>query len=225
MTFVRRVALAGDADRARVRIEAVVGAGADSVNVFPLGAGRMDTVRAFAACVLAGAPDGTSERDRDSLDVGVSRTGRHHGRPRGGRGVHHTRSRTPRRRSRRALATSRVPHEEPGPGFVERMFPVGNAYVQTLEATGDGVVQRFLDRRGPGLHHVAFEVDRIDAALESLRAVGSPRRRGAAGRRDGHAHRLRAPVGVRGDAGRARRAPGRGAVGMIVHRTDRDRSG
>jgi methylmalonyl-CoA/ethylmalonyl-CoA epimerase len=44
--------------------------------------------------------------------------------------------------------------------------------VQTLEATGEGVVQRFLDRRGPGLHHVAFEVDRIDAAVESLRARG-----------------------------------------------------
>jgi methylmalonyl-CoA/ethylmalonyl-CoA epimerase len=64
------------------------------------------------------------------------------------------------------------PHEEPGPGFIERMFPAGNAYVQTLEASGEGVVQKFLDRRGPGLHHVAFEVDRIDAAVESLRARG-----------------------------------------------------
>jgi methylmalonyl-CoA epimerase len=65
-----------------------------------------------------------------------------------------------------------APHEEPGPGFVERMFPIGDAYVQTLEASGDGVVQRFLDRRGPGLHHVAFEVDRIDAALDALRGRG-----------------------------------------------------
>jgi methylmalonyl-CoA/ethylmalonyl-CoA epimerase len=64
------------------------------------------------------------------------------------------------------------PHEEPGPGFVERMFPVGDAYVQTLEASGDGVIQRFLDRRGPGLHHVAFEVDRIDSALDALRGQG-----------------------------------------------------
>jgi len=62
--------------------------------------------------------------------------------------------------------------EESGPGFVERMFPVGGAYVQTLEATGDGVVQRFLDRRGPGLHHVAFQVLGIDAALDALRADG-----------------------------------------------------
>ena len=44
--------------------------------------------------------------------------------------------------------------------------------VQTLEASGDGVIQRFLDRRGPGLHHVAFEVDRIDAALDALRDRG-----------------------------------------------------
>ena len=63
-------------------------------------------------------------------------------------------------------------HEESGPGFLERMFPVGDAYVQTLEASGDGVVQRFLDKRGPGLHHVAFQVDEIDAALASLRGDG-----------------------------------------------------
>lgn len=65
-----------------------------------------------------------------------------------------------------------TPHEEPGPGFLERMFPVGAAYVQTLEADGDGVVQRFLDRRGPGLHHVAFQVEGIDAAVEALLARG-----------------------------------------------------
>ncbi len=64
------------------------------------------------------------------------------------------------------------PHVETGPGFVERMYGVGDAYVQTLEATGDGVVQRFLDKRGPGLHHVAFAVDDLEAALEDLRGQG-----------------------------------------------------
>lgn len=49
--FVRRVALAGNADEARARIAAVIDAGADSVNVFPLGEGRMETVRAFSTCV------------------------------------------------------------------------------------------------------------------------------------------------------------------------------
>ncbi|MEA2555708.1 MAG: methylmalonyl-CoA/ethylmalonyl-CoA epimerase [Actinomycetota bacterium] len=65
-----------------------------------------------------------------------------------------------------------TPHEESGPGFVERMFPVGDAFIQTLEASGDGLIQRFLDARGPALHHVAFEVDRIDAALAALHADG-----------------------------------------------------
>ena len=65
-----------------------------------------------------------------------------------------------------------TPHEEPGPGFIERMFPVGSGYLQTLEASGDGVIQRFLDRRGPGLHHVALEVEGIDAAIDALRGQG-----------------------------------------------------
>jgi len=59
-------------------------------------------------------------------------------------------------------------HHEDGPGFLERMYEVGASFVQTLQPTGEGVVQGFLDRRGPGLHHLAFEVDAIDAALDDL---------------------------------------------------------
>ena len=43
-----RMALAGDAQEAAERIRDVLGAGVDSVHVFPLGADRMATVRAFA---------------------------------------------------------------------------------------------------------------------------------------------------------------------------------
>jgi 5,10-methylenetetrahydromethanopterin reductase len=46
--FVRKVALAGNRDRAAAQIRAALAAGADSVHVFPLGADRMATVRAFA---------------------------------------------------------------------------------------------------------------------------------------------------------------------------------
>jgi methylmalonyl-CoA/ethylmalonyl-CoA epimerase len=63
-------------------------------------------------------------------------------------------------------------HAEDGPGFTERMYDLGTASIQTLEATGDGVVQRFLDRRGPGLHHIALQVDRIDEALSDLAERG-----------------------------------------------------
>ena len=65
-------------------------------------------------------------------------------------------------------------HTEDGPGFIERMYELGASSVQTLEANGDGVVQRFLDKRGPGLHHLALEVDVIDAALADLRERGVP---------------------------------------------------
>lgn len=66
-----------------------------------------------------------------------------------------------------------VAHSEEADGFTERMSPVGDCFLQTLESTGPGVVQRFLDRRGPGLHHVAFTVADLDAALAELRAQGA----------------------------------------------------
>ncbi len=49
-SFVRRVALAGDAGQARERIRAVIDAGVDSINVFPLGEGRRRTIASFARC-------------------------------------------------------------------------------------------------------------------------------------------------------------------------------
>jgi len=65
-----------------------------------------------------------------------------------------------------------TPEEERGPGFVERMYPAGDAWLQTLEADGEGVVQRFLDARGPALHHLALSVDRLDEALDDLSRQG-----------------------------------------------------
>lgn len=66
-------------------------------------------------------------------------------------------------------------HAESAADFVERMLPTGEGFLQLLEATGDGdagVVSRFVDKRGPGLHHIAFEVDDVDAAVRELKAKG-----------------------------------------------------
>lgn len=63
-------------------------------------------------------------------------------------------------------------HVEDGPGFTERMWPVGDCHLQTLEATGEGVVARSLESRGPGLHHIALEVDDVAAALADLKRRG-----------------------------------------------------
>jgi len=58
--------------------------------------------------------------------------------------------------------------EEPAEGFVERMLPVGESHLQLLEATGPGVVARFIERRGPGLHHIALEVSDLEEAIADL---------------------------------------------------------
>ena len=58
-------------------------------------------------------------------------------------------------------------------GVEEVLFPVGSSYVQLLGALGPSTpVGRFLASRGPGLHHVAYRVDHVEAALAELRAGG-----------------------------------------------------
>jgi methylmalonyl-CoA/ethylmalonyl-CoA epimerase len=52
-------------------------------------------------------------------------------------------------------------------------FPVGEARLEYLESTDpEGPVGKFLAKRGPGIHHVCFEVDDIDAAVAELVAKG-----------------------------------------------------
>ena len=46
------------------------------------------------------------------------------------------------------------------------------ATLELCAPAGNESLQRFLDARGPGLHHVCFEVDDLPAALASLKAAG-----------------------------------------------------
>jgi methylmalonyl-CoA/ethylmalonyl-CoA epimerase len=60
-------------------------------------------------------------------------------------------------------------------GVEEVLFPVGTSYVQLLRPLdADTPVGRYLVRRGPGLHHVAYRVDDVSAALDRLRAEEVP---------------------------------------------------
>jgi len=65
-----------------------------------------------------------------------------------------------------------VASTEVGPGLLERIMPVGDGSVQTLEATGPGIIERFTARRGDALHHVAFEVRDIAEAVLELQDRG-----------------------------------------------------
>jgi methylmalonyl-CoA epimerase len=51
---------------------------------------------------------------------------------------------------------------------------LGDSRVELLAALGDDTpVGRFLATRGPGMHHVAYEVDDVEAALGELAAAGA----------------------------------------------------
>lgn len=59
-------------------------------------------------------------------------------------------------------------------GVEEVLFATGSSSIQLLGALGpDTPVGRFLSARGPGLHHVAYRVGDIEAALAHLRAEGA----------------------------------------------------
>jgi methylmalonyl-CoA epimerase len=51
---------------------------------------------------------------------------------------------------------------------------IGSDRVELLAALGDDTpVGKFLSKRGPGMHHVAFEVADVGAALDELTAEGA----------------------------------------------------
>ena len=53
------------------------------------------------------------------------------------------------------------------------LLDVGDGHVELLRPLGaETAVGKFIDHRGPGLHHVAYAVDDIDATLSSLREAG-----------------------------------------------------
>ena len=58
-------------------------------------------------------------------------------------------------------------------GVEEAMLPLGGSHLQLLGSTGpDTTVGKFLERRGEGLHHVAYEVDDLEATLARLKENG-----------------------------------------------------
>ena len=52
-------------------------------------------------------------------------------------------------------------------------FPVGDSEVELLESTApDGPIAKYLEKKGPGIQHVAFRVENIEEALAELKAKG-----------------------------------------------------
>ena len=54
------------------------------------------------------------------------------------------------------------------------LLDVGESHVELLRPLSEETpVGRFLAKKGPGIHHVAYQVDDIDATLEILKAAGT----------------------------------------------------
>ncbi len=52
-------------------------------------------------------------------------------------------------------------------------IPIGDSSIELLESTSsEGVVAKFIEKRGEGIHHIAIEVDDIKAALTQMKAQG-----------------------------------------------------
>lgn len=65
------------------------------------------------------------------------------------------------------------PEEVAEQGVRAVMFRVGESKIELLEPTReDSPIGKFLGKRGPGFHHVAFEVEDIRASLQELKEGG-----------------------------------------------------
>lgn len=54
------------------------------------------------------------------------------------------------------------------------LLPVGSSNVELIEPKGNEGLAKFLEKRGPGLHHVAVEVEGIEAVLALLDSLNVP---------------------------------------------------
>ena len=73
------------------------------------------------------------------------------------------------------LFGARLEHREtvPSQGVEAASLKVGAGRVELLASLGEETpVGKFLSKRGPGMHHVAYEVDDVRAAIEELSAKG-----------------------------------------------------
>ncbi|OQY96351.1 MAG: methylmalonyl-CoA epimerase [Sphingobacteriales bacterium UTBCD1] len=69
----------------------------------------------------------------------------------------------------RPYKTEQVESEKVNTAF----FITGNSKIELLESTEtNGVIARFIQKKGEGIHHIAFEVDDIEAEMNRLKNEG-----------------------------------------------------
>lgn len=67
------------------------------------------------------------------------------------------------------LATDEVPQQKVKVAILD----AGNTHIELLEPlSSESTVAKFIEKRGEGLHHIAFEVDNIEEAIHNLKKLG-----------------------------------------------------
>lgn len=54
------------------------------------------------------------------------------------------------------------------------LLPIGASSIELIQPQGNDGLQKFLEKRGPGLHHIAVEVEGIESALAFLKSLNVP---------------------------------------------------
>jgi methylmalonyl-CoA/ethylmalonyl-CoA epimerase len=54
------------------------------------------------------------------------------------------------------------------------LLPIGESNIELISPRGNDGLVKFLEKRGPGLHHIAVEVEGIENALAFLKGIGVP---------------------------------------------------
>lgn len=58
-------------------------------------------------------------------------------------------------------------------GVSTSFFMLGETKVELLEATNaESAISKFIDKRGEGIHHIAYAVDNLDSEMERLKKEG-----------------------------------------------------
>ena len=72
------------------------------------------------------------------------------------------------------LGTPSYKHEEVSSQMVlTSFFKAGESKIELLQATHpESPLQKFIDKKGEGIHHIAFEVNDIKAEMQRLKAAG-----------------------------------------------------
>ena len=72
------------------------------------------------------------------------------------------------------LGTSPYKREEvASEGVMTSFFMIGESKIELLQATSeDSPIAQFIDKKGEGIHHIAFDVDNIEAEIKRLKKEG-----------------------------------------------------